>query len=1368
MNRMLPKSLKLLLLVFAFLAGINQTKAEAPVYNLVFPTVTLTTSVGMLFNGPFTGTAVFSEAVHGFTVTGISATNCTVSSLSSSDNITYTFTVTTISEGPVSIQVQANAALNGSNEGNTASNKIDLFYDHTRPFVNSVSVPSGVYKLGDVLTFTAANSERCNVSAGPYLSFNVGSNPERAMIDVGASDAQPTAFFRYTVKAGDFDNDGIVLTGATITLNGGSMRDIAGNAIIPLIPGSISYSGIIIDGVVPTVTSVDVPVNGYYKAGDVLNFRVHTSETVSITGATTLELNIGGTTRPANLLSGSGSNVLVFGYTVQPGDIDMDGITLGSLNLNGGAIQDGAGNDMDLPLNGVPSTSGVFVNTQTPSVVITAPPGIKAAPFTATITFSEAVIGVALGDFSVTNATLSNLNAINNFTYTLLVTPAMNGQVTLLLPANMAVNIGNNGNTASNTLTVTYDANAPLVTTVDFPATGTYRIGDVLNFTVNFNENVLVTGTPFINILMHSSIKPAHYVGGSGTTQLTFTYTIQAGDFDADGVSLINTMQLNGGTIRDAAGNNANLLLSSPSPNVVIIDGVAPAVSQVNVPANGIYKLRNVLSFSIDFTENVTVSGTPVLNVIIGSTTVRAIYTGGSGTSNLTFAYSIQVGIEDHDGIQLSSLITNGGTLQDDNGNDAILTLNNAGNTSGVLVDAKSPTVILSGTPVANAPFTATLTFSEQVTGLTIADVAVSKATVSNLQTTDNVTFTMLVTPVSDGAVSVTLQANAVTDIAGNFNITSNTLSFTADVTAPTVTRVDVPADGYYKAGLDLNFTVVYSENVIVNTTGGTPIMPIDLGGVVKYAFYKSGSGTNSLVFTYTVQNGDMDMDGVTVPISLLMNSGSMVDNADNTVVLNLHNVANTTNVRVNTARPSVTINTTAPARVNATFPVTITFSEPVTGFTISSVVATNGTASTLQTTDNITYTIQVTPIASGTININIPTGAAVNIGNNDNTASNTISLTADLTAPVITSSQHFSILANSAVGTTINTATATDASGIIQNWSIASDPSGGAFAINATTGVITINNLALLNAQSGRTVTLTLTVSDGLNTSAATTIAIDVLALNQAPALNPIANAATCANGGTQTIQLTGVSAVEPTQTFNLSVAASQPYFEVLTVTNAGVLSYKLKSTVTAGQVTITVTIQDNGGTANGGVDKSQQSFTLTVNPLPVITLTSDKGNTVSKGEVVRLTATGGASYNWDNTPGIVSGQQTAVLEIRPQANTTYPVQVTSVAGCTSTASINIAIVEDFKVDATNILTPNGDGKNDRWVIHNIDSYPNNEVKIFDRAGRLIYQRRNYSNEWDGTLNGNPLAEGTYYYILTISGGKTAKGSISIIRDRY
>lgn len=85
----------------------------------------------------------------------------------------------------------------------------------------------------------------------------------------------------------------------------------------------------------------------------------------------------------------------------------------------------------------------------------------------------------------------------------------------------------------------------------------------------------------------------------------------------------------------------------------------------------------------------------------------------------------------------------------------------------------------------------------------------------------------------------------------------------------------------------------------------------------------------------------------------------------------------------------------------------------------------------------------------------------------------------------------------------------------------------------------------------------------------------------------------------------------------------------------------------------------------------------------------------------------------------------------------------------------------------ATNILSPNGDGKNDTWVIEDIEKYPDNQVSIFDRSGRLIYQTKNYKNNWDGTLSGLPLAENTYFYLIKFKKGihyVTQRGYITII----
>lgn len=97
-----------------------------------------------------------------------------------------------------------------------------------------------------------------------------------------------------------------------------------------------------------------------------------------------------------------------------------------------------------------------------------------------------------------------------------------------------------------------------------------------------------------------------------------------------------------------------------------------------------------------------------------------------------------------------------------------------------------------------------------------------------------------------------------------------------------------------------------------------------------------------------------------------------------------------------------------------------------------------------------------------------------------------------------------------------------------------------------------------------------------------------------------------------------------------------------------------------------------------------------------------------------------------------------------------------------------NLIVQEDLvTIKATNILSPNGDGLNDKWVIDHIDLYPKNEVRVFNRAGRFIYGKKGYDNSWDGTLNGTPLVEGTYYYTIDFGTGRPPfRGFITITRQ--
>ncbi|MDO9226595.1 MAG: Ig-like domain-containing protein, partial [Pseudomonadota bacterium] len=100
---------------------------------------------------------------------------------------------------------------------------------------------------------------------------------------------------------------------------------------------------------------------------------------------------------------------------------------------------------------------------------------------------------------------------------------------------------------------------------------GTLNAGDVVSATVTMNEATLVVttgGTPQLALDIGGTTVQANYVSGSGTTALVFNYTIQAGQTDANGIAIAaNSLALNGGTLKDAAGNNATITHAQVNDN---------------------------------------------------------------------------------------------------------------------------------------------------------------------------------------------------------------------------------------------------------------------------------------------------------------------------------------------------------------------------------------------------------------------------------------------------------------------------------------------------------------------------------------------------------------------------------------------------------------------------------------------------------------------------------------------------------------------------------------------------------------------------------------------------------------------------------
>ena len=107
---------------------------------------------------------------------------------------------------------------------------------------------------------------------------------------------------------------------------------------------------------------------------------------------------------------------------------------------------------------------------------------------------------------------------------------------------------------------------------------------------------------------------------------------------------------------------------------------------------------------------------------------------------------------------------------------------------------------------------------------------------------------------------------------------------------------------------------------------------------------------------------------------------------------------------------------------------------------------------------------------------------------------------------------------------------------------------------------------------------------------------------------------------------------------------------------------------------------------------------------------------------------------------------------------------QICNENGCdTSTATILVRCNSPL---VYNGFSPNNDGRNDQFTIFNIEDYPNNHLRVFNRWGNLVFEKKDYQNEWNGTtMDNNDLPDGTYFYLFEISGGEALSGFVQINR---
>jgi gliding motility-associated-like protein len=299
--------------------------------------------------------------------------------------------------------------------------------------------------------------------------------------------------------------------------------------------------------------------------------------------------------------------------------------------------------------------------------------------------------------------------------------------------------------------------------------------------------------------------------------------------------------------------------------------------------------------------------------------------------------------------------------------------------------------------------------------------------------------------------------------------------------------------------------------------------------------------------------------------------------------------------------------------------------------------------------------------------------------------------------------------------------------------------------------GVASVTNDAPSIFPIGPTV-VTWTVTDNSGNSSTATQVVTVID-NSAPTVQAPANVTVASNVFCEAI---GVNLGNPIATDNCT--------DNLTITNNAPAVYTL------GNTTVTWTVVDGAG----NVTTVDQLVTVNDESAPLVLLANTS---------VILDANGNATIGFEDLDngsvdncGIASAvlSQTA-FDCSNTGENLITVFVTDNSGNQSSASVLVTVVASDACGGDqwagptvpDAFTPNGNNYNDTWVIPGLEGYTTKKMEIYSRYGTVVYGADSYNNDWDGTLlnTGTPVPDGTYYYILTLNGGKQLNGYVYINR---
>lgn len=193
-------------------------------------------------------------------------------------------------------------------------------------------------------------------------------------------------------------------------------------------------------------------------------------------------------------------------------------------------------------------------------------------------------------------------------------------------------------------------------------------------------------------------------------------------------------------------------------------------------------------------------------------------------------------------------------------------------------------------------------------------------------------------------------------------------------------------------------------------------------------------------------------------------------------------------------------------------------------------------------------------------------------------------------------------------------------------------------------------------------------------------------------------------------------------------------------------------------------VSIDIGGCIASGSIDLISEQFTSSIN-VP-------EENMIESGETLEVVITSSASnpeYQWFNNDVLMPDANANSYDLDEEGN--YKVIISETTGCMVSKEFLFVIIEAIDLfpdvsEIPNLISPNGDGTNDTWIIPSqYVSGTNTEVIIMDSYGKMVMKTNDYQNTWPENELNLTSVNLIYYYIITTQDNKTKKGSITIVK---